>query len=886
MNLEDFLLGIVDSVAETLVSIATGGPGVSAAKFAVKKLHEHLKKRQAWKELEKKLQEVIEEFRQKARDRGWDRFANAITELPLFKEGTFKVALKYALAEGDISALRSELEKELASLEGVDDPGAAAEAARLYAALILDVLWKIGAFREAARDILLREQSEVLGRIEDAIKRLPRWWRLIPAVQRLPRGRLLADGNIPLAALKAPLRLVPLVGRREELEGLEEWALSLDGRPSRAGIRILWGPGGVGKTRLAVELAKRLQAQGWEAFFLHPDLLRGDDPARIHLAPEAVIWLTPLCPTLYILDYAEQVHEDLIRAFLETFYTTSGKRRKPVALLLLMRQRPTEIWVNSVTAVVGPDVKLGDFLDQEIFPALSEPMEVRPLPREELPRLFEVAKDAFVKLRGREPENSITYAEEELPDRPLPVVLLGLLAAYGRRVPKSRDEEAIFRELWERWEKPKWRRILEREGLKPAWWEDAARMLETALIAATLGRIFRDFEDLADFWRKHDPPRRKTPEGITLDPDWLAQQGPHIFPRSGEEPSLVPPIEPDPLADFVLSRRADLPDIVRAVLSPLPPLSPQALVNTLSRLYGFMVERKESTALVEEAVRQVEEGVLKVFQALEGRRGLFKLWALMWHVNLPPPNRTVLWRGVRAIVDRKRAELAEDETERAETLHNLGVTLSALGRHEEALEVTEEAVEIYRELSEKNPDRFRPDLAMSLSNLGSDLSALGRHEEALEVTREAVEIYRELAQKNPDRFLPDLAMSLSNLGNRLSALGRHEEALEVTREAVEIYRKLAGKNPQAYEPDLSRSLGVLGTVLLGLGRPGEAAREFAEGLRILLPHARALPGAHKGLLGALLRGYLRASEAAGEAPDEELVRQAQEIIDDDAGTEP
>ncbi len=509
-----------------------------------------------------------------------------------------------------------------------------------------------------------------------------------------------------------------------------------------------------------------------------------------------------------------------------------------------MRQRPTEIWINSVTSVVGPDVKLGDFLDQEIFPALSKPMEVRPLPREELPRLFEAAKDAFVRLRGREPENSITYAEEELPDRPLPVVLLGLLAAYGRRVPKSRDEEAIFRELWERWEKPKWRRILEREGLKPAWWEDAARMLETALIAATLGRIFLDFEDLADFWREHDPPRRKTPEGTTLDPHWLAQQIPRIFPRSGEEASLVPPIEPDPLADFVLSRRSDLPCIVRAVMSfpeGKPPLvNPRVLVDTLSRLYGFMSERKESTALVGEAVRQVEEWVLKVYQALEDRRDLLKLWALIWHLSLPSADRTVLWRGVREIIDQKRVDLAEDEAERAEALLNLGVTLSALGRHEEAFKATEEAVEIYRELAQKNPDSFRPDLAMALTGLGA----------------------------------------------HLYTLDRYEEALEATREAVEIYRELADKNPQAYEPDLSRSLGVLGTVLLGLGRPGEAAREFAEGLRVLIPHARALPEAHKGLLFDLLQGYLGASETAGETPDGELVRQAQEILGgDNAGTE-
>jgi tetratricopeptide (TPR) repeat protein len=257
------------------------------------------------------------------------------------------------------------------------------------------------------------------------------------------------------------------------------------------------------------------------------------------------------------------------------------------------------------------------------------------------------------------------------------------------------------------------------------------------------------------------------------------------------------------------------------------------------------------------------------------------LWLGLWEHHLPEgPEHTVALRELFVAYYRARLHWATEDHDRALWFNNLGVALSALGRHGEALEATREAVDLYRELVKKNPDRFLPDLATSLNNLGSDLSALGRHGEALEATREAVDLYRQLAQKNPDRFLPDLATSLNNLGAFLSALGRHGEALEATGEAVEIYRELVKKNPDRFLPDLARSLGAHGYALLGAGRAPEAAEAFREGLGALIPHARRLPRAFGPLLVALLRDYLRACEAAGRAPDDELVREAEKVLEE------
>lgn len=58
----------------------------------------------------------------------------------------------------------------------------------------------------------------------------------------------------PSALLRPDRRLVPFTGRDSELEELRAWSTS---SPARA-VRVLVGAGGVGKSRLAVELAAEL----------------------------------------------------------------------------------------------------------------------------------------------------------------------------------------------------------------------------------------------------------------------------------------------------------------------------------------------------------------------------------------------------------------------------------------------------------------------------------------------------------------------------------------------------------------------------------------------------------------------------------------------------
>jgi tetratricopeptide (TPR) repeat protein len=114
------------------------------------------------------------------------------------------------------------------------------------------------------------------------------------------------------------------------------------------------------------------------------------------------------------------------------------------------------------------------------------------------------------------------------------------------------------------------------------------------------------------------------------------------------------------------------------------------------------------------------------------------------------------------------------------------------------------------------------------------------------------------------------AMFANNLANMLSDLGRREEALAQAEEAVRIRRELAGQRPDAFLPDLAKSLAVLGSVIAA-ERPEEAIVSFAEAVRILSPFFAARPQAHLRLMQTIHRWYLQAVEAAGLAPDIDLL---------------
>jgi hypothetical protein len=86
--------------------------------------------------------------------------------------------------------------------------------------------------------------------------------------QRTKEGALQPS---PARLLDPRREVVGFVGRQGELAELAAWCQDGHGRR----LRLVTGPGGVGKTRLAVELADRMRAAGWR-----PDRIAHDSEAE------------------------------------------------------------------------------------------------------------------------------------------------------------------------------------------------------------------------------------------------------------------------------------------------------------------------------------------------------------------------------------------------------------------------------------------------------------------------------------------------------------------------------------------------------------------------------------------------------------------------------
>ena len=87
---------------------------------------------------------------------------------------------------------------------------------------------------------------------------------------------------------------------------------------------------------------------------------------------------------------------------------------------------------------------------------------------------------------------------------------------------------------------------------------------------------------------------------------------------------------------------------------------------------------------------------------------------------------------------------------------------------------------------------------MALNNLGILDSAQNRMKETQNEYEEALKTYRELAQKNPETYLPDVAMALNNLGILDRDQNRTAEARMEYEEALKIYEAFAKQDPEQF----------------------------------------------------------------------------------------
>ncbi|MGV9778331.1 tetratricopeptide repeat protein, partial [Streptosporangium sp. NPDC003464] len=607
------------------------------------------------------------------------------------------------------------------------------------------------------------------------------------------------------AALLHPARgVVPFTGRERELGELLAWCA--DAEAER--LRLVTGPGGVGKSRLAAELARRL-GKGWGVVEV------ADDTEAAALER----WRAASAGrVLLIVDYAET--RTGLAGLLREVAGDTGRR---VRVVLLARSAG-EWWrqlgaesarVRQMVAAAGAS---GMELAEQVQAGLSDAEVVAaavPYFAAELkvaaPERFEMVLD-----EGRQRILDLHAAA-------LVAVLRAARPGAGTGGVVVRTEEVLEEVLGH--ERRFWVQSAQARGLMQGPFGLSEQAVRQSVAAGTLLGA-ADREQAADVVGR-------VPDGAASVrvADWLRE----LYPPEDDREWLGR-LRPDRLAELHVTRElSGSAALLEACLENLDARQGRRALVTLARA------AQELEAAAQILQRLLPRMAGEVGGLAAPRETLMALYEVLPYPSLVLTEAHALL--ARRLLDSVPADAGN--AERARWLSALGIHLSELGRPAEALPVTQEAVAIYRELAEAYPDRYRPGLAASLTNLGVRFSALGHPAEALPAEQEAVAIYRELAEAYPDRYRPDLATSLTNLGTSFSELGHPAEALPVTQEAVAIYRELTQAYPDRYRPDLATSLSNLGVHFSELGHPAEALPAEQEAVAIYRELAEAYPDRYR-----------------------------------------
>jgi tetratricopeptide (TPR) repeat protein len=716
--------------------------------------------------------------------------------------------------------------------------------------------------------------------------------------------------------LRAEKALLPFdKARQPDVDVLNNW---LDDEKWLQSIRLITGPGGQGKTRLARELCQQRIKSGWVAGFLDSSL----DSNKMAVSWQTLHSLNK--PLLIVIDYVETRQTaflSLLRASLQNPCT------QPVRMLLLARDGG-EWWENLSSKDPQCEGLLSGY-------ATTGPFQLPPLYTAEQDRkeAYKTAIQTFAQTLDVKPPATVPDLLGEHFNRPLYVQMAALSALYGENPTTA---QGLTRALLNH-ERRYWSGILSQFN-----WSEPEGRAEQLLALATFAGGFTTSRDAWQFWGK-----AKYKDFNSGDFNSLFRELSTLYPGVQGIQALRPDLlgealvaqallrsDGDHLLDAVLTRSSNQ-TIRRNVLTVIARLSTQRLdlkeilVDALSRHFHYcyndiVAVSTETTSLLpslaeeaferltpgnksqvaglleplllEESVQlanlncliakfQAEKAYNKLDKKSRNKDRIYEFARTMGNYAITlsrvGQDQQACTVNLESLENYRQLTLRDGknfEPDYATSLSNYAIYLDAVGKTDEALEFAQQALEIRQRLADKTPDRFEPDYAMSLGNYATQLNAVGKTDKALEFDQQALEIRQRLAQKNPDRFEPNYAMSLSNYSTHLNAVGKTDEALEFDQQALEIHQRLADKTPDRFEPDYAMSLGNYAAQLNAVGKTDEALEFAQQALEIRQRLAQKNPDRFEPNYAMSLGNYSTHLNAVGKTDEAlEFAQQALEI---------
>ena len=664
------------------------------------------------------------------------------------------------------------------------------------------------------------------------------------------------DLRSPAMLLRADAEAVAFRGRADELRALRDWCRGDAGGFS---VRVVTGPGGQGKSRLARQLAEGLRAEGWTTGHLRAELRDSD------LALPELRSLETALDFLLVIDYAD-ARPSLVRRVIDQLRGCRHRTR------LLLLARTGGAWRSDGLTASHADEILARAPTTELAALVSgggPPEALAELYRGALGDLAGLLEE-LPGLPGRPPAGWPALvpalgvpgqlgADGDESALTVQMTALTALLQHGSAPVRAAPEEPAEATLL-RHEQRYWLRAAERLGpFDPV-------VLQQAVAVAALCGARDESEALAAIGALPDIPPARAPVVAA----WLRT----LYPAGPDR--FWGPLQPDRVGEYHAARALldlDPPLPLAALLARSSADQQVRLVTVLARgaaadhgagrpartagvqqalldaitadgLSGEVLDRlriilvyahdgldRLALKLAEDTVtaarRRAADGSAPALDALSTALSL--LSTALSGAGRAPEALGAVQEQLLVVRRLDRSHPGRDR-EYAHAVSTLSSCLAAVGRDQEALRALEQSVELLERLAETDrPTRER--LAWNLNNLADQLWDLGRLDDARRALRRAVELSRQLAAdlSSHEILLP---VWRSNLAALLMGMGRNQEALPYAEDSVAGLRLLARRDPRGFEPRLVPSLVNLGSILQRLGRSAEACAALGQAVGI------------------------------------------------------
>jgi tetratricopeptide (TPR) repeat protein len=576
----------------------------------------------------------------------------------------------------------------------------------------------------------------------------------------------------PSALLRADAAAIQFIGREEELIRLNAW-LTLS---SRFLTRLIVGPGGVGKTRLARELCLQAERTGWRTAFVGPDVAIEEN---IHGGSTSA---------LFVLDYAETRPSDVVK--LITLLRTSSIAR---ARVLLLARSAGDWWTSLM--LKSPEL--------ESILTSSLPMKLGAL--DDTPgiadQVYKAALGAFSNSLGT-PEPQLAkhrqFAVDSSPLELQTIALLDVLDVSGvtDTVVSQPPSERLLNH-----ERRYFKNAVLADGIEGMDTVDLDRVLAimTLLGAASEAEALENIERLG-------LPFKSTSNKKLVRLLRRLYSGPGSY-FSGLRPDIIA----EELVSQVVAGSGHHSEAVGFPVDMVPGATSSQLERALTVLGNAARHDHVRDALVTILAGLsdgVAEAAIRVATRLRSPERLvdaFKIGltskkhsrARLLSLLKEIPDETVALADVAADLCKVLVQMDDFEAdgipnsiETARFLIDASNRFSDVGRLNDAIETIRKGIEIQKGLQQN--DSVRLELGAMLSNLSNRLWDAGHVDSALEPAKESVALFKGIGGEvvKELRYRKFYAAATSNLAFRLADVGQFESGLISAREAVANFNSL------------------------------------------------------------------------------------------------